>query len=141
MYVYYCTIGAPHVVTNVMIDFQSVSIDNEINTINFTLSWNEPFANFDPIVNYTVTINCTNVGTCPAIVNTNVTSVGVKNIITDLSVMNLILVTASNSVGTSDPTARAIVGRHPTLCTCICTYVHSYMYVRTYTFTYRITYK
>ena len=138
---YYCTIGAPHVVTNVMIDFQSVSIDNEINTINFTLSWNEPFANFDPIVNYTVTINCTNVGTCPAIVNTNVTSVGVKNIITDLSVMNLILVTASNSVGTSDPTARAIVGRHPTLCTCICTYVHSYMYVRTYTFTYRITYK
>ena len=102
-----------------MIDFESIKIDDD--TIKFTLSWNEPFANFDPIVNYTVTINCTTTPSCPVIVNTGVTSVDV-NIITDLSVMNLISVTASNSVGASDPTTRAIVGRHPTN-----TYVHAYV--------------
>ena len=123
-----------------MIDFESIKVDDD--TINFTLSWNEPFANFDPIVNYTVIINCT-ITLCPVIVNTGVTSVDV-NIITDLSVMNLISVTASNSVGASDPTTRAIVGRHPTNTyvhayvlayiaihtrTCTFTYVHNYMYI------------
>ena len=100
---------APAMISNVIIDLDSVNIDDNV---SFTLSWNEPFANFDPIVNYTVTINCTDNAICPVIVNTDyVTRTADVNFITDLSMMTTLSVTATNTIGTSDPAIRIITGK------------------------------
>ena len=102
--------AAPAMITNVIIDLDTVNIDND--NVSFTLNWNEPFANFDPIVNYTVTINCTDNATCPVIVNTdNVTRTANVNFITDLSMMTTLSVTATNTIGTSDAAIRIITGK------------------------------
>jgi len=97
-------------VPSVTVDLNTVSIDRNNNNVIFSLSWGEPFANFDPIVNYNITISCTNNTVCPLMFTTNTTTLDV-NLITDLSMMNrTISVTASNTVGTSNATARMIVG-------------------------------
>ena len=97
-------------ITNVEIDTTSVKTTRS--SVNFTVMWSKPFANFDPIVNYTVTINCTNATLCPAVFSTdNVTTRLNVSIITDLSVRNHISVTASNSIGTSVPATKIIVGK------------------------------
>ena len=115
--------GVPAMINNIMIDLATVNIDYYI---SFTLSWNEPFANFDPIVNYTVTINCTDNTTCPVIVDTdNVTRTADVNFITDLSMMTTLSVTATNTIGTSDPTIRIITGK---LSMYVCTYTHTYVH-------------
>ena len=102
--------AAPAMITNVLIDLDTVNIDD--NDISFTLSWNEPFAGINPIENYTVTINCTNIGTCPVIVDTdNVTRTANVNFITDLSMMTTLSVTATNTIGSSDPAIRIITGK------------------------------
>ena len=99
--------AAPANITNVMIDLTTVTIDDD--NISFTLSWNEPFANFDPIVNYTVTINCTDNATCPVefIVTT---ATAYLNFITNLTMMTSIQVTASNTIGQSNPATTVIFG-------------------------------
>ena len=154
---------APAMISNVVIDLDSINIDD--NDISFTLSWNKPFANFDPIVNYTVTINCTDNAKCPVIVNTdNVTRTADVNFITDLSMMTTLSVTATNTIGTSDPAIRLITGKlhifvhiskpirmhkyvaiyhthiyHTYICTDICTWIHDTYkcsYVCTYIHTY-----
>jgi len=119
----YCDIctytGAPDMVPNVTIDFTSVNIDRN-NNVNFRLNWDEPFANFDPIVNYEITVTCTIVILCPMMFTTNTTTLDV-NLFTDLLIMNhTISVTASNTVGTSNATTRIIVGE---LCIHYCAYV------------------
>ena len=97
-------------ITNVIIDRATVNIDDD--NISFAFSWNEPFANFVPLVNYTVTINCTDNPTCPVIVDTdNVTRTADVNFITDLSMMTTLSVTATNTIGTSDPAIRIIIGK------------------------------
>ena len=115
---------APAMISDVIIDLDSVNIDD--NDISFTLSWNEPFAGINPIVNYTVTINCTNDATCPVVVNTdNVTRTADVNFITDLLMMTTLSVTATNSIGTSDPAIRIITGKLHIFC--------AYVSVNTYT--------
>ena len=109
-------------VGNIMIDINTVNIDNNV---SFTLNWDEPFANFDPIVNYTITINC-NDASCPVMFIVTTTSASVS-FITDLSMMTPLSVTATNTVATSDPTTIMIVGK-----LCIRTYVSIYTYVHTY---------
>ena len=95
-------------IANVIIDLATVNIDDD--NVSFTLSWNEPFANFDPIVNYTVTISCTNITGCPAVFIVTETTADV-NFITDLSIMTSIQVTANNTVGESNPATIVIVGK------------------------------
>ena len=103
--------AAPTMIANIIIDLATVNIDDD--NVSFMLSWNEPFANFDPIVNYTVTINCTDNATCPVIVDTdNVTRTADVNFITDLSMMTTLSVTATNTIGTSDPAIRIITGKN-----------------------------
>ena len=98
-------------VTDIMINLQSVKIVDS--SVNFTMTWTEPFANFDPIVDYTITIHCTNATLCPAVFNAdNVVTNLFVNITTDLSVMNFISTTASNTIGTSAPAIRIIVGKY-----------------------------
>ena len=48
-------------VPNVMVDMNTINI-NRYN-VTFTLRWGEPFNNFNPIVNYTV--SCSGDVTCP----------------------------------------------------------------------------
>ena len=98
--------AAPGMVSNIMIDLNTVNIDN--NNVSFILNWDEPFANFDPVVNYTITINCTD-AQCPAVFTVTTTSASVY-FITDLSMMTSLSVTASNTVGTSEPATIVIVG-------------------------------
>ena len=71
-------------------------------TVNFTLSWTVPIANFDPIQNYTITIDCTAVSGCPVTLTAdgNATSIGVSY--TASMVNATIMVTANNNVGASN---------------------------------------
>ena len=48
-------------VPGIKVNINTINIDNNIVTL--TLSWGEPFNNFDPIVNYTV--SCSGDVTCP----------------------------------------------------------------------------
>ena len=113
-------------VTDIMIDLQSVTIVDS--SVNFTMTWTEPFANFDPIVNYAITIHCTNATLCPAVFNADnvVTSLFI-NIITDLSVTNFVSMTASNTIGTSVPAIRIIVGKPTNIH--MCAYIRNYVFV------------
>ena len=90
-----------------MVDINTVSIDN--NNVSFTLNWDKPFDNFDPIVNYTITINCTD-ASCPVMFTVTTTSASVS-FITDLTMMTPLSATASNTIGTSDPTTTRITGK------------------------------
>ena len=118
MYVHFISIAVPAKVTNVMIDLNTVDINNNV---RFTLNWDEPFDNFDPIVNYTITINCNDVS-CPVMFTVTTTSASVS-FITDLSMMTPLSVTAANTVGTSDPTMIIITGKLYFICTYLCTWI------------------
>ena len=114
-------------VGNIIIDNDTVNIN--IDNVSFTLNWDEPFANFDPIVNYTVTINCTH-ASCPVILTVTTTSASV-NFITNLSMITPLSVIASNTVGTSDPTTIIITGKivlyvHMYVLICVQTYIRMY---------------
>ena len=112
--------GHPAMVGNIMIDINTVSIDN--NNVSFMLNWDEPFDNFDPMVNYTITINC-NDASCPVMFTVTTTSASVS-FITDLSMMTPLSVTASNTIGTSEPTTISIAGK---LLYTILMYIYIYM--------------
>ena len=51
----------PRTVPNVTVDTKTINING--NNVTFMLSWGEPFNNFDPIVNYTV--SCSGDAMCP----------------------------------------------------------------------------
>ena len=53
--------GVPRIVPNMTVD--SITIHFNDNNVTLTLSWGEPFNNFDPIVNYTV--SCSGDVSCP----------------------------------------------------------------------------
>ena len=91
--------AAPDQVPDVTVDNNSVSIDGDIVTL--TLSWGEPFNNFDLIVNYTV--SCSGDVTCP--VNFTTTD----NTTRSYTITNLIPMTdytfsvvATNSIGSGE---------------------------------------
>ena len=52
---------APNQVLDVTVVTDSITLDSD--NVTFILSWGEPFNNFDPIVNYTV--SCSGDVTCP----------------------------------------------------------------------------
>ena len=60
-YVLILIVGVPAVVPHVTVDVNTINITG--NNVTLTLSWREPFNNFDPIVNYTV--SCSSDVTCP----------------------------------------------------------------------------
>ena len=53
--------AAPNQVPDVAVDVNSITLNND--NVTLTLSWREPFNNFDPIMNYTV--SCSGDVTCP----------------------------------------------------------------------------
>ena len=74
------------------------SIDVNGNNVTLTLSWGEPFDNFDPIVNYTV--SCSGDVTCPP----NFTTTATRYTITNLTPMTnyIFSVVATNSIGSGE---------------------------------------
>ena len=88
--------GIPAMVPGVTVDNNTININGNIVTL--TLSWAEPFNNFDPIVNYTV--SCSGDVTCPP--NFTTTDNTTRNYtITNLTTMTTYTfsVVATNSIG------------------------------------------
>ena len=80
------------------VDDNTISVNR--NNVTLTLSWGEPFNNFDPIVNYTV--SCSGDNTCPQIFTTD-------NTIRSYTITNLTTMTtytfsvvATNSIGSGE---------------------------------------
>ena len=91
--------GVPAIVPGVAVDNNTINI-NGIN-VTLTLSWGEPFNNFDPIVNYTV--SCSGDVTCPP--NFTTTDNTTRSYtITDLTIMTnyTFSVVATNSIGSGE---------------------------------------
>ena len=90
--------GVPKMVPDVT--FDDNTINNAGNNITLTLSWGEPFNNFDPIVNYTV--SCSGDVTCPPNFTTDNTTKTYT--ITDLTTMTTYTfsVVATNSIGSGE---------------------------------------
>ena len=92
-YLFIIAIGVPEKVPNVTYD---VSING--NNVALTLSWGEPFNNFDPIVTYTV--SCSGDVTCHATVDNTTRSYTITNLtpMTDYTFS----VVAINSIGSGE---------------------------------------
>ena len=88
--------GAPAIVPGVRVDDNSIHFND--NSVTLTLSWGEPFNNFDPIVNYTV--SCSGDDACPPTFNTTDNAI----IITLLTTMTTYTfsVVATNSIGSGE---------------------------------------
>ena len=89
--------GVPAMVPDVTVDDSTTRIDGNIVT-RLGLNWGEPFNNFDPIVNYTV--SCSGDVTCPP----NITTTDNLIIITNLTPMTnyTFSVVAINSIGSGE---------------------------------------
>ena len=86
-------------VLNVTVDDNSINING--NNVTLTLSWEEPFNNLDPIVNYTV--SCSGDVTCPQnFITTDDTTRSYT--ITNLTPMTnyIFSVVATNSIGSGE---------------------------------------
>jgi len=112
VHVFCFIIAAPDVVPNVMLDLNTVDVMSDgINSMfTFILIWGVPFDNFDPIQNYIITIiGCTG-SRCPLTMTTdNVTTsldVSYTTRITNVTTM----VTANNSIGSSNPAVVEVTG-------------------------------
>ena len=87
-------------VPNVRIDYDIININGNV-TIKMLLDWGEPFNNFDPIVNYTV--SCSGDVTCPP--NFTTTDNTTRSYtITNLTPMTdyTFSVVATNSIGSGE---------------------------------------
>ena len=80
------------------IDYNTININGT--NVTLTLSWGEPFNNFDPIVNYTV--SCSGDVTCPS--NFTTTDNTRNYTITNLTTMTnyTFSVVATNSIGSGE---------------------------------------
>ena len=88
--------GVPAVVPNVTVDDNSIKITKNIVTLR--LSWGEPFNNFDPIVNYTV--SCSGDIGCPSNFTINKTAIIITNLTTVTTYT--FSVVATNSIGSGE---------------------------------------
>ena len=91
--------GVPTMVPSVAVDNNTININGSIVTL--TLSWEEPFDNFDPIMNYTV--SCSGDVTCPP--NFTTTDNTTRSYtITNLTTMTTYTfsVVATNSIGSGE---------------------------------------
>ena len=90
--------GVPAMVPDVTVD-DNISINRNIVTL--TLSWEEPFNNLDPIVNYTV--SCSGDDKCPPNFTTTDNTTG-SYTITNLTTMTTYTfsVVATNSIGSGE---------------------------------------
>ena len=83
-------------VPNVTVDYSTININGTVVTLR--LSWGEPFNNFDPILNYTV--SCSGDVTCPPIFNVTDNAIIFTNLITMTNYIFSVL--ATNSIGSGE---------------------------------------
>ena len=88
--------GVPAMVPNVTVDNNSIIINGNIVTLR--LSWGEPFNNFDPIVNYTV--SCSGDDACPPAFNTTDNAIRFTNLTTMTTYT--FSVVSTNSIGSGE---------------------------------------
>ena len=105
------------------------SVDINGTNVTLTLTWKEPFNNFDPIVNYTV--SCSGDVTCPPNFTTtdNTTRSTITNLIAKTSYT--FSVAATNSIGSGEADVWKIftAGESTYLCICLCI---KYSYIKTH---------
>ena len=125
-------------VPNVMVGLNTININNSI--ITLTLNWGEPFNNFDPIVNYTV--SCSGDVTCPPNFTTT------DNTTRSYTIINLTTMTtytfsvvATNSVGsgeagvvmiTTPGKATSLLPTYIRICVCMCVCILTHMCIYTH---------
>ena len=115
---------APRMVANVTVDNNTINING--NNVTLTLSWGEPFNNFDPIVNYTV--SCSGDGWCPP--NFTITDNTTRSYtITNLTTMTnyTFSVAAVNSFGSGE--AGVVIITIPGKVIYMSCFVDPYMYI------------
>ena len=90
--------GIPAMVSGITIDVKTISING--NNVTLTLSWGEPFNNFDPILNYIV--SCSGDNCPPNFTTTDNTTRSYT--ITNLTIMTTYIfsVVATNSIGSGE---------------------------------------
>ena len=119
---YVITTGVPEMVPNVTVDDNTTNANN----VTLTLNWQEPFNNFDPIVNYTV--SCSGDVKCPP--NFTTTDNTTRSYtITNLTPKTTYIfsVVATNSIGSGEAGVVMITTVTPGK---KCEYIHTYNYVR-----------
>ena len=91
--------AAPNQVPDVAVNVHSITMDDD--NVTLTLSWGEPFNNFDPIVNYTV--SCSGDVTCPPNFTTTDNTTRSYIIINSTSMTNYTFsVVATNSISSGE---------------------------------------
>ena len=118
----------PEVVPGVTVYDNTININGNIVTLS--VSWGEPFNNFDPIVNYTV--SCSGDVTCPP--NYTTTS----NTTRSYAVTNLTPITnytfsvlTTNSIGSGEAGVVMITTPGKEVCTCV-DYISQFVYYGNY---------
>ena len=104
LHIYICALytAAPDQVPGVMVITDSITLNSD--NVTLTLNWGEPFNNFDPILNYTV--SCSGDDACPP----NFTTIDTGcNTTTTFDITNLTSMTtytfsvvATNSIGSGE---------------------------------------
>ena len=119
-------------VPGVTVDDSTININGNI--VNLTLSWGEPFNNFDPIVNYTV--SCSGDVTCPPNFTTT-DNTSRSYTITNLTTMTTYTssVVATNSIGSGEAGIVKYTTPGELNMTCVCMYIN---YIRMYTLVFTI---
>ena len=94
-------LDVPAMVPIVSVDKNTVNINE--NNVKLTLHWEEPFNNLDPIVNYTVTVSCSDGIICPRRFTT-IDNATRSYTITNLTTMTkyAFSVVATNSLGSGE---------------------------------------
>ena len=128
----------PNQVPDITVNVDSITLDDD--NVTLTLSWGEPFNNFDPIVNYTV--SCSGDVTCPP--NFTTTDNTTRSYtITNLTSMTdyTFSVVATNSIGSGE--AGVVMITAPS-CECyrilivtLCSYVGACVYMSNVKINYR----
>ena len=98
-YPYAIYTAAPNQVPNAVVFIDTITLNDD--NVTLTLSWGEPFNNFDPIVNYTV--SCSGDVTCPPNFTTTDNTTRSYTITNLTSMTNYTFsVVATNSIGSGE---------------------------------------
>ena len=102
-----------HILSIIIFDLSTTAVPDQVpnsiaysrilegNILNITLTWGEPFNNFDPIANYTVT--CSGDALCPPDFITDDNTTRYYNVIGLNLITNIFTVVATNSLGSGEP--------------------------------------
>ncbi|XP_065912117.1 uncharacterized protein [Dysidea avara] len=102
--------GVPDMVPGFGLFSNMIVVDMTKRVRNFTLSWDKPFDNFDPILNYTIITSCSDNTVCPVthVTGSDVTTLDISYTLPIITVNYTISISANNTFGASDPVMRVL---------------------------------